>query len=316
MNKDALKILVTGCGGDIGQSIGKILKSVSFIDSIIGCDIHDEHAGIFIFDKTFTISRCTSDSYLSDLEKIIDEMEVDVILPASEPELRFLTEQSIDKKFLNKILISSNLRSRLIGFDKLNTVRFLRKNNYPYPKTEVLSELDSPEFPLILKNRSGSGSKLIYKVDDSVELAFLKKKHPGFIAQEFISEKDGEYTCGLFRSKSNEILRSIIFKRTLTNGYSGFGTVIEDQRITNLLHSIAKDLDLEGSINVQLRFSVNEPLIFEINPRFSSTVLFRHMFGFHDLVWSLEDCLGLSVSAYNLPQAGGKFYKGYQEYIL
>lgn len=316
MIKKKINILVTGCGGDIGQSIGKILKSSSLFHTVVGCDMHNEHAGIFIFDKVFTVSRCISDSYIGELQKIIEVMDIDVILPASEPELRYLTKQNIDREFLNKILISANLKSRQIGFDKLSTIQFLQENSYPYPKTQVLSDIVIPEFPLILKNRSGSGSKSIYKVNDPKEFEYLKKKHHGFIAQEFISEEDGEYTCGLFRFGSDEIIRSIIFKRTLTNGYSGFGTIIEDRRITDFLHSLAQKLHLNGSINVQLRFSENKPKVFEINPRFSSTVLFRHMFGFHDLIWSLEDRLGLPLSDYDQPPAGGKFYKGYKEYIL
>jgi len=316
INKDSLNILVTGCGGDIGQSIGKILKESSLFDTVAGCDIQDEHAGIFIFDNVFTVSKCTSESYRSDLQEIIDELEIDVILPASEPELRFLTEHGVEGKFLDKILISANLKSREIGFDKLNTVQFLKKKNLPYPKTQVLSEIDAPEFPLIVKNRSGSGSKSIFKVTDPEEFTYLQHKFSDFIAQEFIDEDSGEYTCGLYRSRSNGIFRSLIFLRKLTNGYSGFGIIVEDPRITDLLHSVAMDLDLDGSINVQLRFSGDKPMIFEINPRFSSTVLFRHMFGFKDMIWSLEDSLGLPVSAYDPPRAGRKFYKGYKEYIL
>lgn len=316
INKDSLHILVTGCGGDIGQSIGKILKKSPLFETVVGCDIHDEHAGIFIFDKAFTVSRCTSESYRSDLQNIIDDMEIDVILPASEPELRYLTEHGIEGEFLDRTLISANLKSREIGFDKLNTVQFLKEKDLPYPNTQVLSEIDSPEFPLIVKNRSGSGSKLNFKVTDQEEFRYLQHKFPDFIAQEFIEEGNGEYTCGLYSSRSAGIFRSIIFQRKLTNGYSGYGTIIEDSRITDLLHSVAVDLDLNGSINVQLRFSGDKPKIFEINPRFSSTVLFRHLFGFKDLIWSLEDSLGLSVSDYNPPHKGGKFYKGYKEYIL
>ena len=53
----------------------------------------------------------------------------------------------------------------------------------------------------------------------------------------------------------------------------------------------------------------------QINPRFSSTVLYRHLFGFEDLIWSIEDRLGLELSDYRQDAVGRKFYKGYQEYI-
>jgi len=308
-------ILVTGCGGDIGQSIGKILKTSTLFNLVIGCDIHDEHAGIFIFDKTLIVSRCDSPSYIEDISDIINQFKIDLILPMSEPELRLLTEKKIDGDFLDKKMIAANLRSREIGFDKLETAYFLKNNHLPFPETSVISDMKPTRFPLIIKSRNGSGSKSLYKVDGWDEFAFYKKKVPDFIAQEFISDKNGEFTCGLFRSKNKEI-RSIILKRKLVGGFSGYGEVVEDENITSVLHSIATHLDLNGSINVQLRHSEKGPCVFEINPRFSSTVMFRHMLGFNDLIWSVEDLLDISLSDYPRPVNGQKFYKGFNEFVV
>jgi len=78
---------------------------------------------------------------------------------------------------------------------------------------------------------------------------------------------------------------------------------------------LAVKLNLIGSINVQLRMNDNLPKIFEINPRFSSTVLFRHLFGFKDLEWSIKDLFGEKLDAYIPPKVGSKFYKGFNEYV-
>ena len=52
MNK-ALNILVTGCGGDIGQSIGKMLLKSSFTKNLFGIDISDKNAAQFIYPNFF-----------------------------------------------------------------------------------------------------------------------------------------------------------------------------------------------------------------------------------------------------------------------
>jgi len=52
---------------------------------------------------------------------------------------------------------------------------------------------------------------------------------------------------------------------------------------------------LQGSMNIQLILTDSGPRIFEINPRFSSTVLMRHKLGFCDFLWSLDEAKGLSV---------------------
>ena len=131
---------------------------------------------------------------------------------------------------------------------------------------------------------------------------------------KYIDNIEGEYTCCVFRSSKKE-LRSIIFKRILYGGYTSYGKVVENKNISNLIEEISKKLDLRGSINIQLRMKKNKPYVFEINPRFSSTVLFRHMLGFNDLIWSIEDTIGIDISPYVNDNVGKEFFKGFAEYI-
>jgi len=48
-------------------------------------------------------------------------------------------------------------------------------------------------------------------------------------------------------------------------------------------------------MNVQLRLTDVGPRVFEINPRFSSTVLMRHRMGFTDVLWMLDELEGKRV---------------------
>ena len=149
---------------------------------------------------------------------------------------------------------------------------------------------------------------------DVTDLTYLENKFPDFIKQEYLNKEAEEYTCGLYRSTQGEV-RSIIVKRTLMGGFTGYGEVCLDKEITRLLSSIAVKLNLIGSINIQLRNSDKGPCVFEINPRFSSTVRFRDMLGFNDLIWSLQDNLHLSIDPYTSLNEGKKIYKGFSEYI-
>lgn len=307
-------ILITGCGGDIGQSIGKILKSNHISASIVGCDLNDNHAGKFIFDKSMSISDCRSDSYLADLENLIAKEKIDIIIPVSEPELRFFSAKKIGETIFGKPIIKTNLRSLEIGFDKLETANFLRDNNLPFPESAIVKDLSDPIFPLVLKSRNGSGSKNLFIIQDDDDFVYYSKKFPEFLAQELIGQDSEEYTCGLFRSQLGEI-RHIIYKRKLTGGFSGYGSLENDAAISELLVKIADKLDLKGSINVQLRISEKGPCVFEINPRFSSTVMFRHIMGFEDVIWSIRDALSLPLPPFKLNTRFTKFYKGYQEYV-
>lgn len=312
--KQKYNILVTGCGGDIGQSIGKILKSNPLFDHVIGCDLSNENASKFIFDQVLIIPSCVSSNYLRVLEEITLKCHIDIILPISEAELRYIADCKIENTFLSKNLICANHKAMFVGFDKYETADFLRKANLPYPITNIINDIEIVDFPCILKSRNGSGSKSVFIINDQRDFDYYRHKYPEFIIQQFLDNDSEEYTCGLYRAKNNEI-RTITYKRKLMGGFSGFGSVVQNEMIDALLIEIATQINLIGSINVQLRLANNVPYVFEINPRFSSTVAFRHLMGFEDVIWSIQDALGLTLSCYTKVKEGTKFYKGFNEYI-
>ena len=315
MNKK-LNILITGCGGDIGQSIGKILLKSNFINKLYGIDISNKNAGQFVYPNFSLGISVKHPDYLKSLELFIIKYNIDLVIPISEPELRFFSKKNILDKIGNAKMIIASRLSLEIGFDKFKTAEFLKNQNLPFPETFLANTLiNIVKFPVILKSRTGSGSKDIHRINSMEEFLFHTKKGINdYIVQEFINDKNGEFTCGLYRSRKGEI-RTLIFKRELTGGYSGYGEIIENNEINSLLETLAVKLNLIGSINVQLRINDNLPKIFEINPRFSSTVLFRHLFGFKDLEWSIKDLYGEKLDSYSLPKVGSKFYKGFNEYI-
>lgn len=306
-------ILLLGAGGDIGQSIYKILSEIKWIQKTVGTDININSASSLMLDKFYRVPKCHDLEYIEKISQIIEDENISLILPVSESEISYFFQNTIDS--INNIpLILPNFYSLSIGLDKLKTIKFLMDNNLPYPKTQKqIANLDL-DYPLIAKSRTDSGSKSIIKVDDELDFKYVNRKFPHHILQEFLPEDEGEYTCGLFRSSKGEI-RHIIFKRDLLSGFSVFGEVVENESINQLMVKIAKLLKLNGSINIQLRIVKGTPYIFEINPRFSSTVRFRDLLGFNDVLWVLEDKLNSEISIYKKPHNGSKFFKGFNEYI-
>ena len=211
-------------------------------------------------------------------------------------------------------VVMANRKALEIGLDKLKTAEMLKECGLPFPWT-VDAEAGEPlEFPCILKAREGSGSKAVYIVQhDTAD--FYRTKRAAHIWQELLEPAEQEYTCGLYGTRNGEV-RSIIFRRKLLGGLTGSGEVVEDEAIRQLLEFVAHRLQLRGSINVQLRKTTRGPVIFEINPRFSSTVMFRHQLGFTDLLWSLQEARGQLPGPQSKPQIGSKFYRVGTEIIV
>lgn len=306
-------ILVTGCGGDIGLSIGKILKKERTRNNIFGMDIHMNHPGRYIFDTCLTTVKVTEKNYLTNLKKILIKHAITLIIPTSEQEIRFFHRQNILDNILGIPLIIANKKSLEIGLDKFKTYQFLKKNNLPYPWTYIINRNIPKEFPCILKNRFGSGSVGLQLIDKEL-FYYYRKKKPSYIIQEYLLPEKQEYTCCVYRSNNNEV-RTIIIQRRLKEGFTVYGKIIHNKNIESLLIKIAQLLQLKGSINIQLRLTKRGPIIFEINPRFSSTVLFRHLLGFKDLMWSIWERQNKKLDNYNRAKQGTEFFRGTYEYI-
>ena len=325
-----MNILITGCGGDIAQAITKTFSHApSFQYTItpwfylIGCDISKKNAGRFYFPCTKVVPRAGTKDYLSSISKIIKEQNLDLIIPMSESELRYFTEEGIED--IDGVpLLMANKKTREIGFDKYKTYKFLKDNSFPYPWTQKMEDGKPIVLPCIAKPRFLQGSKHLTIIDeDNVDFYYNRAKNPGNlitnelmkgIFQEKLEPSDEEYTCGVYRTKKGET-RTIIFRRKLHGGITGYGKVVRSRDIEVFLKRLAEKLDLRGSINVQLIYTDKAPIVFEINPRFSSTVLFRHILGFKDVIWSVKEMLGEEIDKYEIPEEGTEIFKSYEHHL-
>lgn len=306
-------ILVTGCGGDIGIAIGRILKESFPTYRIAGADMTMDGPGHFVFDSVDELPPADDARYFSELKDLADRISLDLIIPMSEPELREFFRKRVTDAFEHIPVVMANPKTFEFSFDKLKTSQLLDNLGLPYPWTRLVEE-DPVSYPCIVKNRGLMGKGGV-ELADRESVSHFRRTRPNDLWQEYL--KGDEYTCGLYGTRSGEI-RTIIFKRQLSNGTSGFtsaGVVVANREIEELLEALGAGMNLRGSCNIQLRLTERGPMIFEINPRFSSTVMFRHKLGFKDVIWSCSEAFGGSADEYIPPRTGIRFYKGYTEYI-
>jgi len=309
-----INILITALGGDIGGNILNILLQQNSVElNIIGTDIRENIFSIDKVNKFYKVNRIDHPSFEQKILKIVEENSVDFIIPVSENEIIWFNKNRDLFEHLNlKILINN---SKIINtfLNKLETSIELDKINVLTPKTFLFSEYISQlPFPIILKSLYSINSKEIYIISDQAQLDHLKisvKTHKNYIIQQYIGSIDDEYTTTVYRDKNK--LEVITFKRKLTGGMTSFATISNEETITNYAKKIAKSFNLEGSINIQSRKINNQFYIFEINPRFSSTVFIRDYFGFQDVLWWLKN-----FSTNDMFNAGNKKIKSNGSAVL
>lgn len=308
-----LNILITGAAGDIARSISRVLENKGGIN-LYGIDLNGDFPS-FLYYKKFEIAyRVYESEYLNFIEKFILENSIDLIIPTSEAEISYFNENRISQICNAKLIMASN-NIMDTGFDKLKTMDYLEQLDIDIPWTIDADKGEPNEYPCIYKSKSGSGSKEVIIVNSREDHPIKKKIN--YVYQELLTPLDEEYTCGVYKTKTNQF-SYIVFKRKLVNGRTGSGEVINNEKINLFLDNFCKRVNFQGSINVQLILTANGPKIFEINPRFSSTVLFRDVLGFEDLWWSIQENLNLPVDLNNFKLKdinGKKIYRIDQEIV-
>ncbi|MDB9909844.1 ATP-grasp domain-containing protein [Gammaproteobacteria bacterium] len=310
-----MKILVSGIGGDIGFGAGRILKKMPSVHHIFGIDIHGDHPGISLFDQCDIAPASNDASYLAWLHDYIDRNEIDIFVPTSEPEITFFCQKNIQKISKAHVLIS-NIEMVKLCLNKYKCLKFLRSSGIKVPAHGMVGQEIPSHFPIITKPNKGAGSVGINKIISADEYnAFNTPGSNNITWQEYLFPDDQEYTCALFQAEGVE-LKTLIIKRELSHGFTSKGEIVEDDLIENYIRKVATVLKLDGVINIQLRLTSEGPMLFEINPRLSSTLMFRDLLGFSDLQWWIFSTMGQKISSYKKPMKGTLFYRGITEYIV
>jgi len=298
------KVLVTGVGGDVGQSVVSVIRKRFPEFEIIGSDMSLGHAGEFIVDKFFVSPRATEVDFKFWIEQIISNNSIDFVVPTSDDEIA----QMISVDHWKVPILVPNRESISIGQDKLATSKFLEFNELLFPMTKEIDQTKLFSFPCIVKPRRGQGSKNVSICYSEADLNYFKKQGTELILQELLTPSEMEITCGVYRNRKGETA-VIALRRKLVGGATTWVQVVYEESIEEYCKSIANKLNLQGSINVQLILTKLGPIAFEINSRFSSTVAIRDELGFTDLVWSIQENFLNQEIVFYAPAPGLVAYK-------
>jgi carbamoyl-phosphate synthase large subunit len=306
-----MKILVTGANGDIGEAVGRILKE-EFPDAVIsGADAAGRWPGGVVYQNMIDVPLASAPEYLDSMQNLAKQF--DLIIPTSEPELVRLALVKNIKSRLPLLMVDPVILNTFM--DKYEAFNFFKKNKIKSPETKLFAEISLADLPAYIKPRRGAGSRGHRLVRSDLELQAAKQfASDEWIAQEYLPGDDNEYTCAL--CCLGDDIKYLVLKRQLQGDKTVKAEVVDSPEIFTLLEKIAQVIELDGCINVQLKMTDQGPVVFEINPRFSSTVMMRHRLGFKDCQWWVRDFFRMPVSDYCVPQSGTLVYRMSTEYVV
>lgn len=296
-----IKVLITGAGSTMGQSVLKALLESKFSSicevTVTNSDVMG--AGFFMAEQVkhkYLVPIAKDPTYIDVIIEICNKEQIQAIFSGTEHEIMALSHaaQRIYKESGAYVLLS---RPEVIeiGTDKWKTYLFFKENGIPFPETALFSDykklVDKVGYPLFMKPRTASASRNIYKITCEEELEEYRFDNPeDIILQEYL-DSDIEYTVGVVCDKNGECGGVIPMRRELQYGASYWGLIDHNEEAIQVSKLVADKLRPEGAMNVQLRMVDGKAIPFEINTRFSSSECVRAHYGFNAVEAVLDNYL-------------------------
>ncbi|MBL4935018.1 ATP-grasp domain-containing protein [Clostridium sp. YIM B02515] len=288
----SLSVLVTGAGSVYGLGIIRSLKASVLPVEIIAIDTNPYSLGLFFADKSFIAPRAADEeNYYMFIKNLCIDHQIKAIFIGSTAELPFYSRnrESLEASTRSMVFVNSPEVLELCT-DKWLTMCHLSRCGFQIPATirypedagMLSSFIESAGFPLIVKPRFGRGSVGVVLAKDKEQLLESIKGKESLLIQEYITDEEQEFTVGICINQKGKVISKIALRRYLQEGVSIAAVSDSYHDITDYCAVVASTLGAYGAINIQLRLKDDKPVIFEINPRFSSSTGMRLLFGINE----------------------------------
>ena len=285
-------VLLTGAGGAAVPSLIEHLRA-RYGFRVIAVDMDPYAAGLFFADQGYVVPSGKSAQFQPTLLAICQREAVEVVIPLVDEEL--LASLSLREHGIAVILPTADFIE--LCLDKYKLMQALHVANISNLPTYLSSSLPAKlEFPLIVKPRTGRGSvgvKISYSLDElQKNLANSEYTAEQLIIQPYVRGK--EFTVSVVVDGKGSFYTVVPKEIILKKGITRLAVTRRLERLHDLCHAIQTKFQANGPYNVQLRIDekTGQPLIFEINPRFSTTVSLTIAAGVDEVGGLIQCALG------------------------
>lgn len=287
-------VLVTGAGGPAGISVIRSLLARDDVE-VFAADMDGWASGLYLVpaERRRIVPPGKADDFVDAIIAMCATDAIDVVFSTVDVELPPLARRRDE---LGATLAAPSLDTLETCLDKFSlAVRcapLLRT-----PTTHLVGPAALAEdwaFPIIVKPRSGAGSRGVRLVHSRDDLAALGDD-PSLIAQEHLPGE--EYSVDVIANADGHVMAAVPRTRTrVDSGVSIAGRTVRDAGLESTAAAVAAAIGLTGVANVQLRRDVaGTPALLEVNPRFPGAMPLTIAAGVDMPSLALDLALGLDT---------------------
>lgn len=280
LGENMKKLLISGVGGSLFPYLFKKLNDkyeLFFLDS-------DEMVlKLYPDEKIFIVPLVKDQNFEDEVIRIINDNKIDFYIPLIDEEI--IKAINIGERVGIKILAPSEEFVTLtldkyklmhaLSMYKISIIETVTANNF---KNEI-------KYPIFLKPNVGRGSRGIKKINtnEEFEAYFILEDYQKeeVLVQPFI---DGEeYTVSVTVNNLNKTIAIVPKLVFVKEGITKHARSIKHKGIESVCKKIVELFKPCGSFNVQLKIMCDIIYIFEINPRYSTTLVLSIESGINEI---------------------------------
>jgi carbamoyl-phosphate synthase large subunit len=233
----------------------------------VAADVNPLAPALYRADRWALVPRIDDEEYIPALRALVDEHDVRLIVPLTD--LDQVTLAAAREELGALVLLPEEETVERLA-DKYLAHLLFEERGIASPPTWLPNGVpDDASFPLLVKARTGFGSRHIYRAEDRVQLGFFLGYTPvDSIVQACLGGEEFsiDVFCDLDGRCLNAIPRTMIESK---GGESIKGMTIRDEQLIELARDVAEKLQLVGPANIQcFREQDGSHYITDINPRF------------------------------------------------
>jgi carbamoyl-phosphate synthase large subunit len=267
------KLLFTGAGGAGTIEVLQALRAKNRY-VLVGCDATRASVGFTLVDTAYVIPFGASPEFEPAFRKILERERPDFVIPLVDEEIP-IVHRLAAREFPEVRVIAPEIHFCEDTLDKWRMFERLRDLALPVAATWLASDAAAATYPAIVKPRSGRGSRGLAFLDGPADLAkyLAAASQPAdrFIVQERLIGR--EFTTSVVVTLDDRCLAVVPKEAASKKGITQIGITRAVPAIEELGRNIQEKMRAGGPFNVQLMLCEDGvPRVFEINPRYSTTV--------------------------------------------
>lgn len=309
-----ISVGITAVGSGIGQAVLDSVRRSSLPMKVVGLEAGAWSKGLYECDDGYSLPLASSVDYPSALIDRCQQAGIDLLIPGSDAELLHIAQLLPQLQDIGTKVVVSSPECVQLCRDKFELAARIRSRRQPFIDTWTLTfSLEHQEeltYPLVIKPRGGSGSlgvQVIFHPDEWQNLKRIDDRD-GYVVQPFLMPREWhgdkrqamvarmkasgqpiqeeEISVQFFVDKDGKIQGQFASVNRLKQGIPIHIAPIDDQSVWDAAHQTAAvliEMGLRGPVNLQGRITVNGPVFFEINPRFTGITHLRALMGYREV---------------------------------